>query len=190
MIRTDRASGAVNQRLKQALRDAPEGADQSYYESISVVVADSIGAVFEGRIRAALRRAGLELPEGPITVQSLLLLVRDRAGLNIQDATAEGIQDAIRAKLQAAVVDLLGVDVDLTAGRDAVIRQAAAAAVATGRPNKLVGVVALRQLRAVAAAAAVGLDTSPAGLRRAQVRIAQRKYRARNTFKWVSRDDG
>lgn len=190
MIRTERAAGAINQQLKTALRDAPEGADQGYFEGVAVAIADSIGAVFEGRIRAALRRAGIDLPDGPVTVQTLLGLVRDRSGLDVQEVSADGIRDAIQARLRAAVVDLLGVDVDLTAGRDAVIRQAAAAALETGRPNRLVGVVALRQLRAVAAAAAVGLDTTPAGLRRAQVRIAQRKYRARNRFKWVSRDDG
>lgn len=190
MIRTQRAAGSINQQMKTALRDAPEGADQAYFESVSVAIADSIGALFEDKIRAALSRAGLELPPGAVTVQSLLELVKTRSGLDVEDATAEGIRDALQARLRAAVSELLGVDVDLTAGRDAVIRQAAAAALETGRPNKLVGVVALRQLRAVAAATAAEVDSTPAGLRRAQVRIAQRKYRARNGFKWVKRDDG
>lgn len=186
-VNTERAGGAVNQALKQALRDAPEGADQSYFDGVAVAIADAVGAVFERRIRAALRRAGVELPDGPVSVASLLAVVRDRSGLDIQTLTPEGIREAVEARLRAAVVDAVGVDLDLTQGRAAIVQQAAAAALESGRPNKLIGPLELRRLRSLAAGAALGLDVTPKGLRAAQVRIAQRKYRARNKFQWVKR---
>lgn len=143
------------------------------------------------RILAALRARGLDLPEDrEFSEEGLREALAAKTGLDIEELSEDGIANAIRARMARELGRALGIDdlepdalADPETLRAALVGRAKDA-VMSGRANKLMSARAIRQVRAAASWARLGVD--PGERARILNRWYQKKYRRNNVQRWAA----
>lgn len=158
-------------------------------EAATDIATDELAQVaierFTPRIRHAMGRAGFPLPEGELTPQNLAQVIGDAMGLDLADLTPESIADALDRRMAAEVSRRLGIEVESLRDPQALQEAAKAAiidAVKTGRANKLISKLKIRQMRNAAAWAQAGIG--PGEREQYLNRWYQKKYRRTHREVW------
>jgi hypothetical protein len=183
VIRTKRAALSIGERAEELTRgrsvdDAPE--------ALADAVVDFAVVLASEKVKNGLRAAGLGLPDGEVTAESIKAALSGKIGAEVADLSPEGIASALNRRLSLEVGALLGVEgVDLLGGGDLLTqaRELALRAIASGRPSKLVSAALMRELRSSAAFLAAGLPVSEKAA--AMNRARQRRYRRTSRQIWV-----
>lgn len=178
---------------EQAARYRRKGGDDTaMLEASARAIADWYIEKHHEHIAAALRRWGIELEDGALTIDSLVKTVSSHAEIKIESLTPDAIRDAVMRAASARISEYLGVTVDIKSGYvdwQQVAIAAAAQAVATGRANRIVSAQTLHRLQTSRAFQALGIMTA-AERKRAKNRIYQREYRKTHRQVWYKTGQG
>lgn len=172
--------------IGEAIYDAHALSGGSWSDAASDVLADRIIERYQVHISAALGRAGIVLNEGEtLDGATLLRVVNERAGVDIQAWTPEAVRVAFDGFMSRRLSESLGVEVqsvqDLAGVKQSLI-DAAAAAVQSGRGNAFIGRGMIAKIRAAKAWKEGGV---PVEDRRAVLsRWYQKKYRRSHKGVW------
>lgn len=192
-----RADDGLRYRLDKAVeqghKNRMNGMDNTaYFSNAAKAIGDWYIEKHHEHIAAALRKYGIELEDGVITVDSLVKTVSSYAEIKIDSLTPDAIRDAVMRAASARISEYLGVTVDLKSGYvdwQQVAIAAAAQAVATGRANRIVSAQTLHRLQTSRAFQAAGIMTA-AERKRAKNRIYQREYRKTHRQVWYKTGQG
>jgi hypothetical protein len=183
VIRRKRAALSIGERAEEVTRgrtvdDSPD--------ALADAVIDFGVTIASEKVANGLKAAGLGLPDGTLSAESIRIALSGKIGADIADLSPDGIADALNRRLSLEVGALLGVDgVDLLGGGDlgSQARALALQAIASGRPSKLVSASLMRELRTSAAFLAAGLSIQDKAA--AQNRARQRRFRQSSKQVWV-----
>lgn len=108
---TLRGDAGINRRFIEATAGVEDG--QPISEVVYTTIANWALARYDLRVRALLRKAGLELPDdGPLTVEVIKERVRSAMdGVEVEELTPEGVMQAVDKKLAAQLSARLGFEV-------------------------------------------------------------------------------
>jgi hypothetical protein len=178
-IRTKRAALSIGERTEQLTRGRDGGDDAG---ALVDAVVDFGLALASDKVTNGLRNAGLGLPDGTVSAESIRASLSGKIGADVAELSPEGIAEALNVRLSNEVGRLLGVDgLDLLNGGDiaAQARALALQAVASGRPSTLVNAQLMRELRQSAAYMAAGIEPAlrPDAANRARQRRHRRSYK-------------
>lgn len=184
-INTDRASAGLALDFARNVYGAiKEGGD------VGPAVRDEMVrqaiARFTPHVAAALRRAGLDVPDGePLNIETIIAAINAKTGLDIQTMDPDGIAAAVNDRIASRLSEVLGVTVtnvtDAAALREEV-KAAALEAIQSGRANALVSAATIRKVRKAATWARAGV--APDDRRRWLSRWYAAKYRVNNKLVW------
>ena len=181
-FQTHRGDAGIQQRFGEAV----DGFDLSDItpEYVAEQIANFALARYDLRVRATLRRAGIQIDdEGPLTVEVILQKVRSAfEGLDIQELSPDGLRDAIDAQLAKQLSERLGFEVstvfDAAAAREQV-KQQVLQALQDGAGAGILKGRTLHSLRMAATLSRAGPDA-----RAALNRAYARKYRKHHAQTW------
>lgn len=179
MFKTVRGNAGIGERIQELARDGVTGNDWE-------PVADWALARYDTRIRAVLRKKGLDIQDdGPLTVESLKLTIERRSGLEIAELTTEGVAAAFDKRLAAELSRVLGLEItgvfDQVALKEQ-IKQQVVQKLANGSGGALIKGDTLEALKVAATFARAGL--SGVEKQRAMNRYRQKKYRRNHRLTW------
>jgi hypothetical protein len=171
-FKTRRGDAGIGERVKEQLQAA--GQAQGWEG-----VADWALQRYDVRVRAKLRRIGLDVPEdGPLTIESIKDTINRRTGLDVQDLSVEGLREAFDKRLAVELSEALGVEVSTVFDSEAMqeqVKTAVIAKLAEGGGGSIIRGRNMTLLRASATFARAGL--SQAARIQAMNRIYQKRYR-------------
>ncbi len=153
-IAVERGKDGALWDIYTSIRDAMDRGD-TVSEAVQREIADRTIAKYQKHIAAAFRRYGFPLQDGEeINSDVLLRLINERANVNVEHLTADGLRLGFDAAISAKVSELLGVQVDTVQNFD-LVKQAlissAVESVQSGRASKLMTRAAIKRVQAVKA---------------------------------------
>jgi hypothetical protein len=158
-----------------------------FTEAVQAELADLAVMHYSKPLGAALRRHGFNVEDGEvIDGQVLTRCINEKAGLNIQSLTADGVKSALDEKVSGRMSDLLGVEVqtimDVDKLKEALLA-GALEAVQSGRATKLITGAIIRKIKKKKAWDEGGVATD---VDRAKLlnRAYQKKYRRTHRLVW------
>lgn len=187
-IKTARVMGTTNNVISDEFQKAKsqktEG--ETFWQGVAGGVVDVLIVAHREKIAAGLRRAGFDIGDDePLNEKTIVTLVAKKTGIDLTSFDPDEIKSKVIAYLSKDLSERIGFDIDLSQGLGAAVDAAAAAAIASGRANKLVQTDTAKSIRELAAAAAAGLSVE--GWRKMKNAKKQKKYRAGKSFMWVAR---
>ena len=109
---------------------------------------------FTPHVAAALRRAGIDVPEGEkLSLETIRQIINAKTGLDIEELTEESIAQAVDAKMAARLSEVLGVEVSTVLDAETLkeeVKAGALEAIQSGRATKLISAAMIRAVRAAA----------------------------------------
>lgn len=174
--------------IVQACIDLKLDGDMTWSDAVAQLVAEKALQKYQGHIRAAFARVGVELAADEIiTVPVLLRVIEQKSGLQVESLSSEGVMAAIDGQLSAQLSARLGVAVPSVMGgvdaiKDALI-SAAKEAVSSGRATKLITAAMIKKIRTVKTFDGAGITTEEEK-RKVMARIYQKRYRRHNREVW------
>ena len=186
-IATHRATAGLIQDLVDLAYDHYEATGS--WAGVGGAVSDGLAQQaidrFEPKIRHGFARAGVDLPDGPLTVATLKQVVGDRLGVEPDDMTPEGIKAVFDAKLSEALSNDTGLNLTsvLSAGIQDAIRAEVIRAIVDGRAAALLDRHLMSRARKLAAMKQAGY-TDRENQRKMLLRLYQTRYRRNNRYVW------
>lgn len=186
-INTSRANAAlINEIIDQTVDAWIGGAD--FDECLSAAkeqIADAAVKHHGDKVRAALARAGIEIPEGELTVEGVREALQAKSGLEIEEFSAAGILKAVDAEMAKKLTEVTGIEIESVVGNDlqTTIKVGVRAALRDGMGYRLIGV--LMQNRARKLATLKRLGSNQAELTKFRNRQYQAKYSRTHKQAWA-----
>lgn len=186
-FQSDRWDAGIQNRISEIrIPDAPGGDAPGVLEGLAVGAADLALTYYDKRIRAFFRRAGIDIGEAVLTVESIRQKIESASGLEINDLSQQGIADAIEKRLAGQVSELLGFTV--TRVFDAVelqeqVKSHVISRLIDGEGGGVLKGRVLHQLRVAASWERAGISSQER--RRILSRHYQRKYRKHHDQTWI-----
>ncbi|WP_367846259.1 hypothetical protein [Rhodoferax sp. WC2427] len=141
---------------------------------------------FEPKIRNMFERAGVPLPDGPLTSETMAQVISERTGLEVEHLTPSGITSAIDKKLSVDLSLDLGIDLGsvLSAGLKSAIEAGIKHEIETGRGAALISKYLMRRVRKNAAFTQAGYQQK-IDQKKVMNRINQARYRRTHKQVWT-----
>lgn len=142
------------------------------------------------KIRAALRRAGLDYPDDQeLTPDGIKEVVARQSGLDLDELTGDGVKRAIDGLLSARLSAALGVDVPTvldTSAMKLAVEAAVKASIANGTAERLLTAGLTRAARKLVTFKRAGINAK-ADQKRTMQRWYQKRYARTHSQIWVPR---
>lgn len=185
-INTQRANAAlINEIIDQTVDAWIGGADfDECIDQAKEQIADAAVKHHGDKVRAALARAGIEIPEGELTVEGVREALQAKSGLEIEEFSAAGILKAVDAEMAKKLTEVTGIEIESVVGNDlqTTIKVGVRAALRDGMGYRLIGV--LMQNRARKLATLKRLNSNQEELTKFRNRQYQAKYRKTHKQQW------
>lgn len=185
-INTQRANAAlINEIIDQTVDAWIGGADfDECLDQAKEQIADAAVKHHGDKVRAALARAGIEIPEGELTVEGVREALQAKSGLEIEEFSAAGILKAVDAEMAKKLTEVTGIEIESVVGNDlqTTIKVGVRAALRDGMGYRLIGV--LMQNRARKLATLKRLNSNQEELTKFRNRQYQAKYRKTHKQQW------
>lgn len=186
-IATKRASaGLVNEAIDIAFEHRKNTGSFSGVEGVleAALLANAIER-FEPKIRAMFGRAGVALPDGPLTAAGLAEVVGGVLGVELSDLSVESVKTAVETKLSEALSADLGVSLSgvLSGSIKQAIEDEVIKAIKDGRAMGLLSRAKVLAARRYAAFKKEGYAEKE-DRKRVMNRLWQKRYRRRNKLVW------
>ena len=178
--------GAINDLLDAAYEHYKAHGRDSWADAFREAAADKVLQRYEDKIRNGFRRAGLELPEGELTQEVMLGVVRDQTGLEVGNLDPDAVMAAVDKLLSARLSTALGVTVGTVMDRDALVAAvngAVVEAIKSGRASAWINSKAYSAARKYVAYKNRGFDHDSA--EKISNRQRQKRYRENHKLKWI-----
>lgn len=180
-----RWDAGIGNRLDAAIGDGVEPSGGAA-EALLVPVANVALAYYDRRIRAFFARAGVDIGDGPLTVESIRDKVQAASGFELDSLTPEGLMQSVDKRLASELSNQLGFVVTGVFDTDGLKEQIKAhllARLVDGSGGGVIHGQTLHSLRVAATWVRAGrsLDTRRAILNR----FYQRKYRRSHSQTWA-----
>lgn len=187
LIAKARASrGAVNDLIEVAYAHYKAHGRDSWADAFKEAAADKVIQRYEEKIRNGFKRAGLELPEGELTQETMLGVVSAQTGLELATLNPDAVMAAVDKLLAARLSGALGVQVNTVMDRDALmasINSAVVASIQSGRAGEWLSGKVYTAARRAATYARRNITTETAEVLDARRR--QKKFRRTHKLKWI-----
>lgn len=178
--------GVMNDLIELAWRHYKENGRESLPNAFTEAAADLAIKRYDEKIRNGFARAGVPLPAGELNAQTMLGIVQQQTGLELQNLSADGIVQAVDKLLSQRLSQALGVTVATVMDKDAMIASINAAvvqAIRDGRAGEFVNRHALHAARRYAAFKNAGIG--PENAAKIAARMRARKYRKTHKLVWL-----
>jgi len=181
----DRAKAGSMVDILDSLLEKTAAGD-TWTEAAYEELADRAIARYSTHLTAAFRKNGFQLQDGEVMdSQVLMRCINEKAGLEIQHLTPDGVYSAVDAVLSAAMSSVLGVPVSSVMSVEALkqsLIDGAIEAVASGRATKLVSKALIKKMRDRKAWKAGGVEV--VDRKKTMNRLYQKRYRRTHVGEW------
>ena len=182
--RVDR--GAINDLIETAWAHYKRHGRESLADAFKEAAADKVIQRYEVKIRNGFERAGVTLPEGELTTQAMLAVIKERTGLELDSLNPEAVTAAVDRLLSERLSDALGVPVATVFDREAMmnsLNQAVLEAIRNGRAAEFVNRTAMSAARRYMTYKRAGISEDNAV--RLDARRRQKKFRRTHKLIWL-----
>lgn len=177
--------GAINDLIDDAWASYKAHGRESWADAFKEATANKVVQRYETKIRNGFKRAGVELPEGELTLQSMEDVIKDRTGLELDGLSPDSVMAAVDKLLSARLSQAIGVPVSTVFDKDAMLESINAAvleAIRSGRAAEFVNKAAMHAARRYMTYKRRGIDAADA--KKLAARAAQKRYRATHRLVW------
>lgn len=187
-VNTKRAvAGEARDIIDEVIDRYSAGEDlETAWNATLEAAADRAAQRFEPKIRAAFGRAGIDLPEGALTIEGIKSAIAERAGLDAgEELTIESISRAVDNTVSSKISQALGVEVPSimdAGGVQEALRAAVKQAIASGQAARLIGRALNVSIRKIATWRAAQIAEEDH--KRIMSALYQKRYRRTHRLVW------
>lgn len=186
-VNTARANaGLINDIIDATIDQWIDGADfETCLTGAQSQLADAALNRHGDKVRAALSRAGLDLPTESLSAGLIAQAVSAKSGIDFGDFSPSGVLAAIDGMLARRLSEVTGIEIASVWGNDlpTTIKVALRASLRAGHGKHIIGVIMERRARQMATLKRLGSDR--AELKKLKNRAYQAEYRKHNKLVWA-----